>query len=91
LGSCHALEIPFVFGALDLEGLELFLGPEEAPVDLSEAMMDAWLAFARGADPSHAGLPEWPPYGPQRRAVMELGTERRILDDPNGAARRLWP
>ena len=90
LGSCHALELPFVFGALDLEGLTLFLGPDGGPADLSEAMMDAWVAFARHGDPSHPGLPAWPPYGPERRAVMEFGSERRLLDDPGGAPRKLW-
>ena len=91
LGSCHALELPFVFGALELEGLELFLGSDGGPADLSEAMMDAWLAFARSGNPAHPGLPEWPSYGPEQRAVMEFGTERRLLDDPGGHAHRTWP
>ena len=58
-GSCHALEIPFVFGALGNAGAELFLGGPAGPDlwALSEAMQDAWLAFARTGDPGHDGHP----------------------------------
>src|SRR5207237_320390 len=46
LGSCHALEIPFVFGTVDRPGVSMFVG-DNPNVALSEAMQEEWLAFAR--------------------------------------------
>ena len=88
LGSCHALEIPFVFDTMDQPGADVLLGPD-APTSLSRAMQDAWIAFARTGDPSSAirgdGRP-WPAYDTARRATMEFGDRVGVLDDP-GVAR----
>lgn len=83
LGSCHALEIPFVFDTLDAEGTELLTGPHP-PRDLADAMHRAWVAFVVEGDPG------WPPYDLQRRAVMRFGERSRVEDDPGGDRRRLW-
>ncbi len=90
LGSCHALEVPFVFGSLALPGMGAFVGSGETATRLSERMMDAWLAFARSGHPAHASLPEWPGYEPVRRATLRLGAEVRRDDDPLAAERRAW-
>jgi para-nitrobenzyl esterase len=90
LGACHAIELPFVFGTLDVPGMAMLLGPGDPPTALSEAVMDAWVAFARTGDPNHAGLPKWPAYDGTTRQTMELGTDLRVLGDPAGAIRRLW-
>ena len=55
LGACHAIEIAFVFGCLDLPGGENFVGTGPAADRLAELTMDAWLAFAKSGDPAHAG------------------------------------
>ncbi len=58
LGSCHALEIPFVFNTLSRPGAEMFLGePPDAPgvSDLALAMHDRWAAFARTGRPQLDG------------------------------------
>jgi para-nitrobenzyl esterase len=91
-GSCHALEIPFVFGVLGNQGAELILGGPAAPElwALSEAMQEAWLAFARTGDPNHEGLPAWPAWSADDRPVMRFDVERELLHDPDGEARRLW-
>jgi para-nitrobenzyl esterase len=87
LGSCHALEIPFVFGTFDgpLGGL---VG--EGAEALGERMQEAWLAFARADDPSHAGLPAWPAYDAAERATMLLGPECRVERAPYEPERRCW-
>jgi para-nitrobenzyl esterase len=89
LGSCHALEIPFVFNMLGARGVAEFCG-EGPPGDVALAMHDAWAAFARTGDPSHPGIPEWPRYEPGRRATLEFGTARRVLDDPQATERAVW-
>jgi para-nitrobenzyl esterase len=90
LGACHAIELPFVFGALALQGTEQFVGSGPVVRQLADRTMDAWLAFARTGCPAHAGLPGWPAYDASRRATLELGSACRLHDDPLGAERRLW-
>jgi len=90
LGACHAIELPFVFGALQLPGADQFVGSGPAAQRLAERTMDAWLSFARTGQPGHAGLPAWPGYDAQRRATLELGRDCRLHEDLLGAERRLW-
>lgn len=87
-GACHGIEIPFLFWRPGQTGA--FLGEHEPPVELAHAMQDAWATFARTGDPNSPGLPSWPRYEPDRRAVMELDTESRVVDDPDGTVRAAW-
>jgi para-nitrobenzyl esterase len=91
LGSCHALEIPFVFATLAAPGIDAFAGSGPDAQRLSEQMMDAWLAFARTGDPNHDGAAEhWPSYDAERRATMVFGAATRVEDAPYDAERVLW-
>jgi para-nitrobenzyl esterase len=87
LGSCHALEVPFVFDSLDDPTAAWLVGPA-APRALAAAMHGAWVAFATTGDPG------WPTYTPQRRTVARFGTGEdagvEVRDDPRGALRELW-
>jgi len=89
-GAIHALEIPFVFGALDVSEIGAIAGRTPAAHVLSERIQDAWLAFARTGRPRSAGLPEWPPYAPPRRATLELGEHSRLLEAPREVERALY-
>ena len=51
LGSCHALEIPFVFGTVHNPAIQGFSGGGESALALSAAMRRAWTAFARTGSP----------------------------------------
>lgn len=92
LGSCHALEIPFVFNALDAPGVRMFTGPvDDEARTLALAIHDAWAAFARTGDPNHPGLPEWPQYHDDDRPTMVLGPPSpHVQPDPAGDELRLW-
>jgi len=89
LGSCHALEIPFVFDNLDGPGVPMFTGPD-APQGLADAMSESWVAFATGHNPHHAGLPAWPTYDPATRATMHFDVTNRLEHDPAAEVRAAW-
>jgi para-nitrobenzyl esterase len=86
LGACHALEIPLVFGTADRGALRTFVGDGPALERLTETMQDAWLAFARGVEPSA----EWPRYEAARRATQLLGAECAVAEAPFERERRFW-
>jgi para-nitrobenzyl esterase len=90
LGSCHALEIPFVFGCVDDRLVQRFVGDDKAVPAISQRMQDAWLAFARSGDPGHPGLDAWPRYEAKRRATMLFGEECRVEHAPFEAERAFW-
>jgi para-nitrobenzyl esterase len=90
LGSCHALELGFVFGTNHLPGMRLFAGEGPAVEKLAGEMQDAWLAFARHGDPSCPSLGVWPGYTETRRATMLLGETSTVVDAPFDEERRAW-
>jgi para-nitrobenzyl esterase len=91
LGSCHALEIPFVFNVLDAPGVSVFTGEATASArQLALAMHDTWTTFARTGDPNGAGLPPWPPFTPGQRATMVLGEHSTVEEDPAAAELAHW-
>lgn len=92
MGSCHALEIPFVFDTLGRAGAEMFLGGPAGPElhALAAGMQEAWIAFARTGDPSTEALGEWPAFDPVARRVMRFDTEPELLADPGRAELDCW-
>ncbi len=73
MGSCHGLEIPFVFGSVRRPVVAAIAGGGPEAEGLSARMQAAWVAFARRGDPSHEGIGRWPSWDPVRRATMVLG------------------
>jgi para-nitrobenzyl esterase len=54
LGSCHAAEIPFVFGTSGLPQMRLLIGARPSAA-VAETMHSTWVRFAASGDPG------WPP------------------------------
>ncbi len=90
LGSCHALEIPFVFGALHRPLIAAFAGGGHEAEELSDRMHRAWLAFARTGDPSHPGIGAWPSWDDARRATMVFGPGGGVVDGPRDEELAVW-
>jgi para-nitrobenzyl esterase len=90
LGACHALELAFVFGTLDAPTQDKFAGTGPVVQHLSENMMDAWLKFSRGGNPSHAGIGSWSAYDANERATMVFGSECRLERAPFDDERKAW-
>ena len=88
--SAHAMELPFLFGALEDPGAVAFTGRTPGRRALSRRLQDAWTSFARTGVPSSPELPTWPRYDAGRRATMELGLDPRVVDDPMAARRVAW-
>jgi len=86
IGSCHGLELPFVFGTLDSNGADAFAGSGPAAEALATTIQDLWLAFAHTGDPGGG----WPRYDPSARSTMVLGGTCAATDDPLAAERRAW-
>ncbi len=90
LGSCHALELGFVFGTNHMPGMSAFAGTGPAAEKLATQMQDAWLAFARSGDPSNESTGEWKAYDEARRPTMVFGASTKLADAPRDEERRAW-
>lgn len=83
VGACHGLDVPLVFGNLQLGQPAMLIGPPTPEaVALSNQMQDAWTAFAATGDPG------WP--------TCETGTTRVFNVEPTTTAyphplsRHIW-
>jgi para-nitrobenzyl esterase len=83
-GACHGLDVGYVFGNLTEE----FEGRGAGAEKLSATMQDAWIAFARTADPSTSTL-RWPRYG-KDRTMMVLDENSHSATAPYEAERAAW-
>ena len=88
LGSCHALEMPFVFGTTKAPTQDRFAGTGPDVDRLSENMMDAWLSFARSGSPAHERVGPWPAYNAETRPTMVFDRNSGVEADPFGEERR---
>jgi para-nitrobenzyl esterase len=87
LKSLHTLDIPFAFANCDNAPTMTGTGKDRLP--LEDKMSAAWAAFARTGNPNHKGLPTWPKFDTATRATMILANECKVVNDPNGAERKL--
>ncbi len=87
LGSCHLLELPFVFDKVDLPALhgpDALLGTTPPPDDLAARVHAAWVGFATRGDPG------WPAYSVAARIVQQIGETWRQVVDPHAEEFRAW-
>lgn len=71
MGAFHAVELPYVFGTIDLFAP---LGVvTQADRNLSESVMGYWTRFAATGDPNGDGAPVWPRYTEASSLHLELG------------------
>ncbi|MCU1501906.1 MAG: Carboxylesterase type [Ilumatobacteraceae bacterium] len=90
LGAFHAIELPFVFDAFDVDGWGAFVGIDDAGRALGRAMRTAWAAFAATGDPSAESLGGWPRYEPGQRWTMVLDEDSHPVADPRAVERGWW-
>ena len=90
LGSCHALELPFMFGTLGAATMDRFAGKGPEAELLSARMMDSWIAFTRSGRPGHGDLPAWPGYDTRARATLVFDRRCELANGPLEAERAAW-
>ena len=90
LGSCHGLELLFVFGATRSGVMRAGLVANPSAQRLCNRMQDAWIAFARTGDPNHEDLPDWPAYSRSCRNTMTLHEQCSLREDPHHKGRNFW-
>jgi carboxylesterase type B len=77
LGSCHALDIPFVFGTVHNPTVQIFAGGGEDAFALSDIMRADWSGFARSGVPGPPGrtgpATDWGPWEATRRPTTVFG------------------
>jgi len=85
-GAWHTAELAFCFDNTARCAQGTGNGPEAQA--LAKKMATAWASFARTGNPSQPGLP-WPAFTPDRGATMVFDDDCRMIDDPDGEARKL--
>lgn len=84
LGAFHGVEIPYVFGTVDLfRGLGTI---EQVDRDLSAEIMGYWTRFAATGDPNGGSGPDWPAYEAATDRYLELGDTIQVEVGLGGAA-----
>ena len=52
--------------------------------------MDTWLNFARTGHPDHDGIPSWPVYELQKRFIMNLSIDPRVIETNEDPLFKIW-
>lgn len=63
MGSCHAIELPFVMHNTQRPDLPATMTGEVPPMHIADEMADAWASFAATGKPVSGVGDEWLPYG----------------------------
>jgi len=89
LGAAHCVELPFMWDAVDDPTSVAMVG-SGAPQQLATDMHRAWVSFVADGDPNHEGIPSWPTYDVDDRAVMDFDTEVAVVNAPLHEIDELW-
>ena len=74
-GAYHSGELAYVFGNVGLVGIEW----NDWDRELSDAISQYWVNFARTGDPNGDGLPAWPRYERASDQSIEFGSDIRAM------------
>ena len=68
LGSCHAIDLPFVFDHAE-EDIE-----PNPPRNLIKQVQATWIAFATSGNPNNPEIPQWKRYTVDHRETMNINS-----------------
>jgi len=81
--SAHAVDIPFAFDLLGVEGMEEVAG-SNPPQEVADAMHGSFVSFTRDLSPG------WPQYLAGERATMVFDIPSHVEYDPLALELELW-
>lgn len=87
-GAFHTMDIPLVFGTLDVPGSQTGTGADARAA--SAAMQESFVTFAKTGDANHTGLPHWPKYDLAKRSTMIFDVHSHVENDPRRWQRELF-
>jgi para-nitrobenzyl esterase len=87
LKAPHSVDVPFVFDTLGVIGAAHHKPHAQV---LADRVSKTWATFARNGAPPNETIPPWPAYDAERRIMMLLDDECRVVDDRDGEVRPLW-
>ncbi|MCY4076829.1 MAG: carboxylesterase family protein [Acidobacteria bacterium] len=73
-GAYHSGDLAYVFANTRLVGIDW----TDRDHELSDAMSQYWVNFARTGDPNGGDLPAWPRYAAEADEWLEFGSELRV-------------
>jgi len=85
-GAWHTADLQFCFD--NTKRCEQGTGNTPEAQVLAKKMASSWAAFATTGNPSIQGL-KWPPTDPETNRTMIWDNECRMVDDPDGEARKI--
>lgn len=79
-GSCHCIEIPFMFDNFeDWPPAPMLEGADPASLRrVTDAVQQAWISFCRDGKPVVAGVGDWPARSASRKAMMVFDDATRL-------------
>ena len=83
-GSCHALDIPFVFHNLNAPRVEVFTGDDSSREPIADRISGELLSYA------NSGVVSWPQFEDKNRATLKVDVETVLISDPEPELRTLW-
>ena len=83
LRAAHAMEIPFVFDALAVDGSEVLVGPAP-PQSLADAVHGDWVRFAATGDPG------WPIFDGGKAVMVYTATGGEVGPVPRADEVAVW-
>ena len=84
IGSCHALDIPFVFDNLAAPGIGMLLGDGPGQQEIATRFADEVAEFAA------KGHASWPGYSRESRSTLRIDHTTEIVNDPEPKIRQLF-
>src|SRR5262249_36705895 len=85
-GAWHTAELAFCFD--NTKRCEQGTGHTPEAQSLAKKMASAWATFARTGNPSHSDL-NWAPFEPEQGPTMVFDDQCRMVNDPEGEARKI--